>query len=206
MKTFALALPFVALGSTAFASTVSEDIEASILRALMDEYQAVAIYDSYIDAFGSDTPFSKIIKAEEHHSDMLIELLNTYEIDVPSNPYLDGTRALAAVPATLEEAYQISVDAEIANIALYSDELLPTVTAYADITDVFTKLMNASQDNHLPVFSSCLEGECTMPEGHGQGGHGKGGHGEGKGGHGQGGNGQGGHGGGQGGGKGKNHG
>lgn len=196
MKTLALALPFVALGSTAFASTVNEDIEASILRALMDEYQAVAIYDSYIDAFGAGTPFANIIKAEQHHSDMLIELLEKYEIAVPSNPYLDGTLPLAEAPETLSEAYRISVEAEIANIALYQEQLLPVVSDYADITDVFTKLMSASQDKHLVVFSSCLDGECTMPEGHGQGGQGAEGHGSG------GGKGQGGHGGG----KGKNHG
>jgi len=55
----------------------------------------------------------------------------------------------------LQEACQIGVDAEIANAALYRDELLPAVTAYEDITLVFENLMNASQQKHLPAFEKC---------------------------------------------------
>jgi hypothetical protein len=38
---------------------------------------------------------------------------------------------------------------------LYRDKLIPEVTNYPDITEVFTSLMNASQDKHLPAFQKC---------------------------------------------------
>lgn len=58
-------------------------------------------------------------------------------------------------PATLQEACQIGVDAEIANAALYRDELLPVVSENEDIMAVFENLMNASQQKHLPAFDRC---------------------------------------------------
>ena len=70
---------------------------------------------------------------------------------MPENVWL-GT---VSAPATLQEACQIGVDAEIANAALYQNELLPVVADYEDITAVFTNLMNASEQKHLPAFERC---------------------------------------------------
>jgi hypothetical protein len=43
------------------------------------------------------------------------------------------------------------VDAEIANVALY-EEQLAAVADYPDIVEVFVSLQMASQENHLPAF------------------------------------------------------
>ena len=56
---------------------------------------------------------------------------------------------------TLTAACQTGVDAEIANADLYKNILLPIVTNYPDITAVFTNLMNASEEKHLPAFEKC---------------------------------------------------
>lgn len=57
---------------------------------------------------------------------------------------------------TLSENCQFGVDAEVANVALYRDKLLPRVVDYLDATSVFTRLMNASQNSmHLPAFQKC---------------------------------------------------
>ena len=70
---------------------------------------------------------------------------------VPADPWTGKV----AAPETLTAACQTGVDAEIANAALYREKLLPAVTEYLDITSVFTNLMNASQEKHLPAFDRC---------------------------------------------------
>ena len=60
-----------------------------------------------------------------------------------------------SVPNTLQQACQTGVDAEISNAALYREKLLPIVKDFEDITIVFTNLMNASQQKHLPAFEKC---------------------------------------------------
>jgi len=54
-------------------------------------------------------------------------------------------------PASLAEAAQAGVDAEIANVALYAEQL-EAVSDYPDIVDVFINLQRASQEQHLPAF------------------------------------------------------
>ena len=55
--------------------------------------------------------------------------------------------------ASLSEACQAGVDAEIADAALY-DELSPLVS-HADILRVFSNLQQASLNSHLPAFEAC---------------------------------------------------
>lgn len=123
----------------------------AVRSALDDEYKASTAYNTIIAKLGSVRPFSMIIRAEEGHVANLKSVLDKYGESIPENPYLG--KIVAA--ETIKENCQIGVDAEISNIALYRDSLLPLVKDYADITIVFNSLMVASRDKHLPSFEKC---------------------------------------------------
>jgi len=133
------------------AGVLSDTAKQSLMTALDDEYRALATYQATTEKLGMVRPFSMISRAEEQHISMLKSLFDKYGVVIPENKYLSTVTA----PATIQAACQVGVDAEIANAALYRDTLLPTVTAYPDMTQVFTNLMTASAERHLPAFDRC---------------------------------------------------
>jgi hypothetical protein len=130
---------------------LSDAAKQALSSALDDEYKALATYEAVIAKFGSTRPFIMIARSEEQHIAALRALYDKYGMTVPANPYLGKVTA----PASLQAACQTGVDAEVANASLYKDKLLPAVKDYADLTAVFTNLMNASQNRHLPAFDRC---------------------------------------------------
>ncbi len=124
-------------------------VQTALNEALMDEYTARATYEAIMDEFGAVRPFSMIIRSEEQHISSLKAIYDKYGVEIPE--FAEQVTA----PASLKAACQQGVAAEIANAALYRDSLLPAVEAYPEITAVFTNLMNASQDKHLPAFERC---------------------------------------------------
>ena len=128
-----------------------EGVQKALEEAIIDEYKAHATYEAVLDKFGSTRPFSMIIGAEEQHIASLKAIFNKYGLEIPKDTWTGNVVA----PESLQQACQTGVDAEIANAGLYEDSLLPSVKDYADITTVFTNLMNASQDKHLPAFEKC---------------------------------------------------
>lgn len=132
-------------------SELTVDIKNSLDSAIEDEYHAFSFYNTVIKKFGQVRPFIMIVNAEQQHINSLIAIYEKYGLKAPSNSYLNKLTA----PATLKEACQVGYDAEVKNASLYKNNLLPTVTNYPDITQVFTNLMNASQDKHLPAFDRC---------------------------------------------------
>ena len=184
-KTLGLAslLALTACATDTQAGSLNSQAKGAVLAALDDEYKAQSLYKAILAKHGDVRPFSNIISAEKHHADMLIDLLNTYGQAVPTNPYEDGTKPELQSPATLLEACEIGVVAEIENVALYDDKLLPAVSNYPDITDVMVRLRDASEERHLPAFQRCVSRGGTMGQGGGKG-HGKGkGRGQGRGQH-----------------------
>ena len=133
------------------AGDLTDAAKSALLSAIDDEYKAWSTYDAVMAKLGSSRPFSMIIRAEEQHISSLKALFDKYGIAVPENPYAGKI----AAPDTMIAACQAGVDAEIANASLYRDSLLPAVKEYADISGVFTNLMNASQERHLPAFDRC---------------------------------------------------
>lgn len=133
------------------AGELSAEAKESLMLALDDEYKALAAYDATISALGNVRPFSMIRRAEEQHIASLKALFDKYGVAVPNNTHI-GT---VAAPATLQAACQMGVDAEKANASLYRGTLLPKVATYPDLTQVFTHLMEASEDRHLPAFERC---------------------------------------------------
>jgi len=133
------------------AGKLPADVLAAVNSALDDEYKAYSVYDAVIKKIGSARPFSMIIRAEESHIASLKSILDKYGETVSANPY----EGKITVKDTIRENCQIGVDAEIANVALYRDQLIPKSKAYPDITLVFNSLMSASEDKHLPAFEKC---------------------------------------------------
>lgn len=134
------------------AGELSTDVQKALDEAINDEYKALSTYEVVVAKFGMVRPFSMIIGAEKQHIASLEAIYDKYGLkEVPKNTWPNKVSA----PATLQEACQIGVDAEIANAALYKEKLLPVVKDYKDITAVFENLMNASEQKHLPAFERC---------------------------------------------------
>lgn len=131
--------------------TLPDTVETALISALDDEYKALATYEAVMAEHGNIRPFIMIARAEQRHITSLLGLFDKYGIEIAENPYQGNVSA----PESIKLACQTGVDAEIANAALYRDELLLAVTNYPDITRVFTNLMNASEQKHLPAFERC---------------------------------------------------
>lgn len=137
----------------------SSDVDQSELEEMLtvlinDEYKARAEYVALVDEFGELRPFTNLINAETNHVEALSQLFDAYDLDIPS----DNGEDYAVIPTSLEEAYAIGVDAEIANIALYENYLdldLPIA-----VETVFENLMNASE-KHLSTFEAYADGDVS---------------------------------------------
>jgi hypothetical protein len=131
----------------------SGQVPAAVVSAmqagLADELNAYAIYGSVIDQFGSVRPFSNIQRAEAQHIAAWEFLFDRYGIPMPAADKVE-------VPefASLTDACQAAVDAEIANRDLY-DKLLSAFGDYPDMTQVATQLRTATNEKHLPAFQRC---------------------------------------------------
>ncbi len=130
---------------------LSDAAKQALNEAIEDEYHALSFYEVVISKFGSVRPFSMIKGAEQQHIAALKAIFDKYGLQVPENTWPERLSA----PVSLQQACQAGVDAEIANAQLYKEKLLPAVMPYDDITSVFTTLMNASEQKHLPAFERC---------------------------------------------------
>ena len=133
------------------AKEVSAEVKSALDEALIDEYKALSTYEKVIGKFGQVRPFSMIKGAEEQHVASLRAIYDKYGLEYPDNKWINNVTA----PYTLQQACQTGVDAEIANAALYREKLIPVVNGYEDITLIFTNLMKASENKHLPAFDRC---------------------------------------------------
>lgn len=141
-----LALPLVTSGINAQAISV----EDMLVYAMQDEIAAKSEYEALIEKFGSVRPITNILRAELRHIDALTPLLEAYGVDV------GDFSPTTTIPSSLDEAYQIGVDAEIKNIALYQsylDSELPE-----DVAAVFNRLATAST-HHLEAFQRQLDND-----------------------------------------------
>ncbi len=121
----------------------------ALVRAVQEEFGAQALYESVVNTFGNVIPFSSIARSEAQHAVVLVNLANKYGVAMPEFPAGNTLPAFA----TLEEACQAGVDAEIADAALY-DELM-AVTTHSDLLRFYANLQSASLNNHLPAFEAC---------------------------------------------------
>lgn len=114
--------------------------------ALQDEYLAQAEYKLIIKNYGDIRPFTNIVRSENTHITLLKPLFSKYKVPLPNN-YSAGRISL---PASINAAMTMGVNAEVANIAMYNRFLEQDLPP--DVKTVFIQLRNASQ-NHLKAFS-----------------------------------------------------
>lgn len=134
---------------TATLTPLSEAEAQALQEAILEEYGAYNLYQAVIDQFGSQLPFSRILRSEQQHFNALIKQAEKYGVEVPANPGL----ANPPVFSDLTAACQAGVDAEIADAALYDELML--VTTHSDLLRVYQRLQSASLNQHLPAFEAC---------------------------------------------------
>ncbi len=149
--------------TSSYVGALTESEVEGLLLALNDEYHAWAVYDQVLVDFDDVRPFSRIIKSEERHIEALVDLFDTYGLSVPANPWIGEVPSFASV----QEAAQAGVDAEVANAELY-DQLFAS-TDREDIERVYTSLQRASLENHLPAFERAASRESTTRQAAGRG-------------------------------------
>lgn len=137
---------------------------AALISALTNtngEYAAHAEYTAILATHGTNVqPYARILQAEKQHIAALQAQCVNYGIPVPADTYLGQVMP----PASLLEAAQIGVFAEMVNVAMY-DRLLTQVRIYPSLVQVFSNLRWASLNNHLPAFTAALNNGGTCPAG-----------------------------------------
>lgn len=130
------------------------DTDLSIMDMLMyavqDEYLARGEYLAIMEKFGSQKPYSNIVRSEETHLAYLEEVYAAYDIDFPD----DTSKDHLMIPLDLLEAAQTGVQAEIDNIAMY--EKFMTYDLSENIYNVFDALKRGS-DSHLLAFQKQVD-------------------------------------------------
>ncbi len=122
--------------------------------ALEDERRAFETYSAILDRYEDARPFVNIVEAEARHINALLAVYDHYGLTPPVDETLPDPEALRA---PLSELCAIGVAAEIENVDLYDQKLLPAVEAYTDITNVFRRLRDASEFRHLRAFQRCVD-------------------------------------------------
>lgn len=128
---------------------LTEQEVQGLLLALNDEYHAWAAYSDVIATIGAVRPFTNIKSSEAKHISTLKALFNSYDLAIPANPWLN----VDVDVTNRAEACSLGVEAEIANVNLYTT--LFASTSRADIPAVYESLSKASQQSHLPTFQRC---------------------------------------------------
>lgn len=134
-----------AIGAAAAEQQTSFELEQMLEYALQDEQLALAEYEAIIEKFDVTVPFSNIIRAEQAHEKAVLQLYEKYDLSVPT---FDASSHVV-LPETIEEIYDIGIQAEINNIAMY-DKFLSQDLA-DDVRFVFERLKQGSE-KHLAAF------------------------------------------------------
>jgi len=134
-------------GSAAARANTNPDLEEMLVYAIEDEYGAREHYAAIIEEYGAIRPFTNIMRSEETHIELLEPLFMSYGYNLPEA--VDHP----AAPASLKASFELGVEAEIANIAMYESFLAGDLPD--DVRDVFERLMRASE-NHLRAFETGL--------------------------------------------------
>ena len=141
-------------GAVAARSDSNPSLQSMLAYAIQDEYSARAEYAAIMAKFGNMKPFSNIIQSEQSHIAWLKDAYATRKLSVPS----DEASKHVVIPVTLKSAFEIGVQAEIANIAMYDQFLATEVVKKpenATLKSLFTRLRDASR-NHLKAFQRGL--------------------------------------------------
>lgn len=136
--------------SAVSASQLDAKTQQAMIDAINDEYRARALYAAVITKFGSVRPFTNIVQAEERHIQLWNQLFTQYGLSVPKDTFAGQVK----VPGTLQDACQMGIEAEIANVQMYDDFL--RFVQEPDLRNAFSQLRWVSQNNHKPAFERCV--------------------------------------------------
>jgi hypothetical protein len=128
---------------------VSADELIALEETLFDEFKAQKTYEFVLNKFGDLKPFSNIVNAEQNHYNEIKAIYEKYDLTVPlfSNDFNFEINSVL-------DACSLAVTAEEENVALYVEKF--KMVDNQDIHAVFTDLMLASKDKHLPAFQRCV--------------------------------------------------
>ncbi len=155
LKIFLMGITMISLtvfsnvGAARIENLNSFTIEEALTYSMEDELLANAEYEKIIEKYGYIRPFINIVQAEKTHIKHLEPLLEKYGVEYPELP-----EGVVILPDTLTEAYELGIEAEIENIAMYEKFLEKELPK--DVEEVFIILKNASK-NHLRAFRRQLE-------------------------------------------------
>jgi hypothetical protein len=143
-------LTFASYGHVGAEKDNNLTVQEMIKYAIEDENFAKTEYEKIMKTFDINRPFSNIKRAEETHMELLQPLIKKYNVSYEKLEEKD-----LVVPKTLKETFEIGVQAEIDNIAMYErflkEEKLPS-----DVREVFIYLRDGSK-NHLRAFERQLK-------------------------------------------------
>lgn len=143
-------------GAAAVEEGRTYDLNQMLTYAIQDEYLAKARYTTYIEKFGQQLPFTRIVEAEYVHIALISALFEKYGFTLPE----DKSDAYIIEPVSILAATEAGIEGEINNIRMYETFLSQELPD--DVKNVFTILKNAS-GNHLRAFERVqrrLEGSC----------------------------------------------
>lgn len=152
MMVLGLFSSFASTGAQNVTAAGQYTIEQMVQYAYEDESKAIAEYEAIIAKFGENAPFKNILKAEARHLAAVEKLAETLGIKLEAF----DAKSSVVVPATLEEAYKIGVQAEKDNIAMY-EQFLKSTALPEEAKGVFTALMKGSQ-SHQKAYERQLDG------------------------------------------------
>jgi hypothetical protein len=133
----------------------------ALQKALDDERANEAQYAAVLTVYGTVSPFSQIVLAEQKHQAAILQVMRKYGIPARPTELPEMT-----VPDTLAACCAAGAQSERDNIAMYSTFLASPFVTQRDIRNVFTNLRSASLNQHLPAFLNC---NCTPGTGTGPG-------------------------------------
>ncbi len=134
-------------------------VRDALLEALDDEHRSIAFCAAVLDRFPAAMPFAHMVGAETRHAAKIAAVLRACGVAVPENRHLGSAAIARLVPASVACACDIAVKAELDNVVLYEDRLLPAVADQPVVTELFTWLMIASRDRHLPAYRRWTAGQ-----------------------------------------------
>lgn len=137
---------------TAATRPLDEAARSALLAALDDAHRNRAFHLAVLDRFPGALPFVHVVEAEGRHVEAIAALLRAHGLAVPADVHAGSEAMRRAVPATLACACDIARECVIDNVDRFVDHRLPRVADHPAIVEVFTRVMEAARDRHLPAF------------------------------------------------------
>jgi len=126
---------------------VSSAEKDALVFAINEEYKARAMYTNMLEQLGDFMPTEHIILAEESHINLLIDLFEKYNLEIPEDSWKYSVEY-----SNYSEACKAGEEAEILNMDFYNG--MYENVDNKDIYEVFS-LLQWGSSMHLRAFQMC---------------------------------------------------